>query len=272
MGKLIKRGLPIAAIVAAVVFFASDRNAMLDTERSMSGIVTEIAQRSVTVDCQGLVAEAVDVSGHDGTVEFDAAGNPADSTELKRKVCKTLASFPSDRLKPEFACVHQVGTCSEPVIDSVKAVHTLAHEAWHLRGIKDERITTCYAMQTTAWTALQLGVDGAAVGRGRAAGAWHRRVLRPRTLPQAVAKLPGRRLPRRGPLRPQPRLGRLAIVAWRKSSRFSPTNPHIATSREHSRQVTLNVPVLICTDQVNSNIAYPVIKCITHASILPSTQ
>ncbi len=159
MGKLIKRGLPIAAIVAAVVFFASDRNAMLDTERAMSGIVTEIAQRSVTVDCQGLVAEAVDVSGHDGTVEFDAAGNPADSTELRRKVCKTLASFPSDRLKPEFACVHQVGTCSEPVIDSVKAVHTLAHEAWHLRGIKDERITTCYAMQTTAWTALQLGAD-----------------------------------------------------------------------------------------------------------------
>lgn len=159
MGKLIKLGLPAAAIVAAVVFLVSDRNTMLDTEQWLSAIAADIAQRSVTVDCKGLVADAVDVSGDEGTVEFDAAGNPADSTVLKRNVCTTLASFPADRLNPRFACIYEVGTCSQPVIESIEAIHTLAHEAWHLRGIKDERITTCYAIQTTAWTAERLGAD-----------------------------------------------------------------------------------------------------------------
>lgn len=39
------------------------------------------------------------------------------------------------------------------------AVHTLAHEVWHLRGIGDEAGTECRALQTTAQAALLLGAD-----------------------------------------------------------------------------------------------------------------
>ncbi len=57
MVKSITRGRPSAAIGGAVVFCASYLNAMLDTEGTVSAIITEIAQRSVTVDCQGLVID-----------------------------------------------------------------------------------------------------------------------------------------------------------------------------------------------------------------------
>jgi len=38
------------------------------------------------------------------------------------------------------------------------AAHTLAHEAFHLRGYQDEGVTECYALQNTAFVAERLGV------------------------------------------------------------------------------------------------------------------
>ena len=39
------------------------------------------------------------------------------------------------------------------------AVHTLAHEVWHLHGIGNEAQTECYALQTTATAAELFGAD-----------------------------------------------------------------------------------------------------------------
>ena len=42
--------------------------------------------------------------------------------------------------------------------DAAWAAHTLAHEAFHLRGFQDEGVTECYALQNTAFVAERLGV------------------------------------------------------------------------------------------------------------------
>jgi len=39
------------------------------------------------------------------------------------------------------------------------AVHTLAHETWHLHGVSSEALTECNALQTTARAAELFGAD-----------------------------------------------------------------------------------------------------------------
>jgi hypothetical protein len=66
-------------------------------------------------------------------------------------------------LSPETCA--QLSRVAEPVplreagsVDAVAwAVHTLAHEAAHARGILDEATAECYGLQTTADVAMQLG-------------------------------------------------------------------------------------------------------------------
>ena len=55
------------------------------------------------------------------------------------------------------------------------AVDVLAHESWHLRGVLDEAETECRALQTIAWTAVQLGAtpeQGRAMARAQFDGVY----------------------------------------------------------------------------------------------------
>jgi hypothetical protein len=55
------------------------------------------------------------------------------------------------------------------------AVDVLAHESFHLRGIRDEAQTECSSLQTMAATAQRLGASapaGAALARGQYAEAY----------------------------------------------------------------------------------------------------
>jgi hypothetical protein len=126
-------------------------------EDELAAVAGEIAGRAVRVECQGVVGAALDVTSEAGTVQFDAHGRPSDTAELKRGVCTSLRRFRHDVGRAEFECVVRGAPCPGDVLRSVWAVHTLAHEAWHLAGETNEAITECRALQTTAWTASQLG-------------------------------------------------------------------------------------------------------------------
>jgi hypothetical protein len=55
------------------------------------------------------------------------------------------------------------------------AVDVLAHESWHLRGVIDEGVTECRALQSMAWTAQQLGAtaeQGRALAKAQYEGAY----------------------------------------------------------------------------------------------------
>jgi hypothetical protein len=120
-------------------------------------VAGEIARRDVKIHCQGVVGSALDVGAEAGSVQFDAAGQPSDTAELKRGVCSSLRSFVRDVAAPEFGCVLRDERCPERVLRTMWAVHTLTHEAWHLAGEQTEAVAECYALQTTAWTAARFG-------------------------------------------------------------------------------------------------------------------
>lgn len=153
-----KRLALLLAVAALAAGFLWLRHANAETERRLAAIASEIARRDVSVNCQGRIGEALDVGAEAGSVGFDAEGRPTDETELNRAVCYSLVRFRDD---------------SEVSFEAVQAIHTLAHEAWHLAGIQDEAQTECYALQTTALVAERLGADPV-VAQGIAVDAFRR--------------------------------------------------------------------------------------------------
>jgi hypothetical protein len=128
-------------------------------QRELGSVASRLAERHVQVPCQGLGGELLDVTAEAGSVQFDANGKPADVTKLKRPICNALRRFPHDVKSPAYACVLAQVDCPRAIFDDVMAVHTLAHESWHLRGNGSESITECHALQTTALAATLLGAD-----------------------------------------------------------------------------------------------------------------
>src|SRR3954452_3436587 len=150
----------IALVVLGVGFVVHHRKAEL--ERHLGDVASKLGDRRVHVHCQGFTASLVDVTSEAGTVQFDASGAPADTTDLKRPICKALKRFPHDAGSAAYGCALRNGECPRRIWEEVLAVHTLAHEVWHLHGIVSEAQTECYALQTTAQAASLLGADRAA--------------------------------------------------------------------------------------------------------------
>jgi hypothetical protein len=48
---------------------------------------------------------------------------------------------------------------------TARAIAVLAHEAWHLRGVRDEGVTECYALQSGVRVGTRLGLDEAEARR-----------------------------------------------------------------------------------------------------------
>jgi hypothetical protein len=150
----------IVLVVLGVGFVVHERKAAL--ERHLADVASELGHRHVHVHCQSFTASLVDVSSEAGSVQFDANGAPADTTDLKRPICNALKRFPHDVTGDAYGCVLRNGDCPRRIWEDVLAVHTLAHEVWHLHGIVSESQTECYALQTTAQAALLLGADPSA--------------------------------------------------------------------------------------------------------------
>ena len=154
------RWLVLAAVVllvGGVGFAMHERKAAL--EGRLATVATELGSRHVHVHCQSFGGSLVDVSNEAGFVEFDASGVPKDYTVLKRPICHALQRFPREWRTPAFGCVYTLGDCPQKVFEDVLAVHTLAHETWHLHGYIQEARTECNALQTTAEAAILFGAD-----------------------------------------------------------------------------------------------------------------
>jgi hypothetical protein len=119
----------------------------------LSAIAGDLAGRKVGVRCPSFLAGLVDVHGEAGRVRFDGQGRPANHTDLSPETCKALRRL--DRI--DFTCIER-RSCGFSQFDAAWAAHTLAHEAFHLRGYQDEGVTECYALQNTAFVAERLGV------------------------------------------------------------------------------------------------------------------
>jgi hypothetical protein len=152
--RLIAAGLLILGALAAVGF--ARREDRIHQQQTLGGIATELAGRPVAVHCPGFLAALVDTHGEAGRVQFTADGRPANHTDLAPSTCSALRHL--DRV--DFTCV-ETHACGFKEFKAAWAAHTLAHEAFHLRGFEDEGITECYALQNTAFVAERLGVPTA---------------------------------------------------------------------------------------------------------------
>jgi hypothetical protein len=154
----------VAALIAAVLAVAGaallvQQRAAAQSEARFARVASEIAQRDVRVRCQGLLGELLDIGVNAGSVQFDANGRPADVTHLTRGVCRGLRRFPRDPRSSGLDCVRAAAPCPRETFEIVQAVHTLAHEAVHLAGVRNEADAECYGLQTVDLVAVRLGAD-----------------------------------------------------------------------------------------------------------------
>jgi hypothetical protein len=139
----------------AAVGFARHEGRVREQHR-LGAVASELAGRNVRVHCPSFLAGLVDTHGEAGRVRFDEAGRPTDRTDLAPETCKSLRRL--DQV--DFTCIDH-DDCGFREFGAAWAAHTLAHEAFHLRGFQDEGVAECYALQNTAFVAEHLGVRAA---------------------------------------------------------------------------------------------------------------
>jgi hypothetical protein len=149
--RLVAALLLIVGALAAVGFARHEDR--IRQQGRLAAVASELAGRHVSVHCPGFLSGLVDTHGEPGRVQFDESGRPADHTELSPDTCKSLRHL--DRV--DFTCIDR-DDCGYAQFKAAWAAHTLAHEAFHLRGFQDEGVTECYALQNTAFVAERLGV------------------------------------------------------------------------------------------------------------------
>ena len=160
----------LVILIPVVAFSIWQHHKLGQNEERLGTVASAIAQRTVGVNCPGFWQGLVDVRGEDGRVHFDVAGRPSDAAELSAKTCDRLEDFAGDDTKPRFDClVPDDRACDRKVVETARALSTLAHEAYHLAGVRDEAAAECYGIQTAGFVAEQLG---AATAQGRLVAVW----------------------------------------------------------------------------------------------------
>jgi hypothetical protein len=156
----------VAAIPVALVGWQwwDDRS----TEHTLGPVVSAIAGRAVSVECQSVWASLVDALPRHGEVRFSADGTPEHRVFLTHRTCDRLQAFAGARDHSQLACLGGLewsaersldprSRCYEQAAPTVYALLTLAHEAYHTAGVTTEATANCYAIQAMAYTAASLG-------------------------------------------------------------------------------------------------------------------
>ncbi|MDP9491515.1 MAG: hypothetical protein M3P42_04840 [Actinomycetota bacterium] len=163
----------LVILIPVVAFSVWQHRKGAQNEERLGEVASAIAQRSVAVDCPGFWRKLVDVKGEDGQVDFDVAGRPTDSARLSARTCDRLEDFSRAGTKPAFDClVPDDRACRREVVETARSLSTLAHEAYHLAGVRTEAAAECYAVQTVDFVTEQLG---ATPGQGRIVAVWAER-------------------------------------------------------------------------------------------------
>jgi len=95
--------------------------------------------------CQAFGEAFVDAGQELGYVRFSPTGVAKRTTLIKREQCRDLRDYLGDPADISHA--------------NVVAVHTLTHEAIHMRGVRSEAETECLAVQHDAEMAQLLGAS-----------------------------------------------------------------------------------------------------------------
>ncbi len=147
-------------------------------ERLLEPAARRIAGRPVSVLCDGddLPDYGPGTTTH-GIVWF-YGDRPANYTVIAPNLCRELLRVRTAGLEPrEAECLrrHAGLGCGERISWLALAAAALAHESFHLRGVRDEAAADCYAIQSVELVARGLGLpDGEARGLGAFARANHR--------------------------------------------------------------------------------------------------
>ena len=114
-------------------------------ESRLGAVASSIAGRSVSVRCDDL-SDLHDRVEPGGVVQF-SGDTPADYARIRPDMCAQLGRVGRD---------HGAGGGVE-----ARAVDVLAHESFHLRGVKNEAGAECYAVQFISRVARGLGATPA---------------------------------------------------------------------------------------------------------------
>lgn len=160
----------LVILIPVVAFSTWEHHKRGKNEARLGEVASAIAQRSVGVDCPGFWRQLVDVNGEDGRVHFDVAGRPSDNAELSSRTCDRLEDFSRAGTKPAFDClIPDDRRCRREVVETARALSTLAHESYHLAGVRNEAAAECYAIQTVDFVTERLGATAA---QSRIVSAW----------------------------------------------------------------------------------------------------
>lgn len=131
---------------------AAEPAAAKPADLRLSTIASAIARRHVSVRCEGAGGDLTNPEGASGTTEF-VNGKPANDTVLQEGICETLHDY--SRLTKESA---DCGLpCDGSALETAWSLNALAHESYHLAGVRNEAQTECYALQAIDFVARQLG-------------------------------------------------------------------------------------------------------------------
>ena len=123
---------PVLVIVPALLFSANEARWHSFESQLADAAQPVLAGRHAGFGCERLMRNFWSSQGHVGHVWFDAQGRPAHDAFLSSDTCAKVKSW---REHP--------GTAS---IEEIVAVHTVAHEAAHLAGQRNEADAECTAL------------------------------------------------------------------------------------------------------------------------------
>jgi hypothetical protein len=150
---MVGKGIVLLLVCALVAIGWTKHKDRIREQDRLAVVASTIVGHKVGVRCPNIFKKLVSVSGEAGTVQFDEQGRPANYTNLAPETCDALRNVGS----VDLSCL-ETSTCGYKQFKVGWAIHTLAHESFHMRGVSAEAQTECYAMQTTASAAVSLGV------------------------------------------------------------------------------------------------------------------
>jgi hypothetical protein len=138
----------------------------------LSEIASELSGRSVTIRCEGLSGALMGPRGESGRTEF-IGDKPPSVSYLQEGICQTLHAYARTRKDCLLPC--------ERPLEVAWSLNTLAHESYHLAGIRNEARTECAALRAIGFVAHSLG---ASPEQARALSAYSFAQLPPRMPPE----------------------------------------------------------------------------------------
>ena len=150
-GRALRRllvGLGVIATLAALVLF-------VDSRSGWNGIDPDDREQAEA----RFSREAGRVAGHPVRIRCDTSGSHVGSVQHADGVAEVGGR--NAFLTPEICFELYRAAYRDEISGSRtgRALSVLAHEAWHLRGVRDEGVTTCYGLQSGVELGRRLGLS-----------------------------------------------------------------------------------------------------------------